>query len=365
MRAPLPSASPSSEVKSNSFDRASLTLSGQNYHIATVRWVEPSFNPMLTSASIDSSLNSSFGHFPVVTDWRSFSHSSSIPSASSVGIQKDGIAGLPLFAGLSEQELTLVLANSGRRIFRQQEVIKDPRDAVLVTIEGKVRCALKDVAGGHIELESLPPGSIIGEKKYAQQSASRTSTDPNVILRADHEVAALVIPREVYESVLLGNSKSSAEVLRQVEGRLDQMNRLTLNQMVSLDFKQNHQATNLSDRAADFMTRVIGSWKVLVGSWAVCGAWMGAHGLGWVGFDPYPFIFLNLAFSAWSSSSASIVLKSQNRQNDLQAIAQQSTDKLIQGLNTRVEKALRRNRRKDRRIEALVSELAKKREEVA
>ena len=66
--------------------------------------------------------------------------------------------------------------------------------------------------------------------------------------------------------------------------------------------------------ATERFTKFYGSPKFLIGQTALVGAWMAENQFGPVKVDPYPFIFLNLMFSAVGGSAASIVLTAQNRQ---------------------------------------------------
>lgn len=76
----------------------------------------------------------------------------------------------------------------------------------------------------------------------------------------------------------------------------------------------------LGEKAADWMTKWMGSWVFLIAFLIFCSFWvalMGAH-LGW---DPYPFILLNLALSLVSALQAPIIMMSQNRQAERDRIA--------------------------------------------
>jgi len=73
---------------------------------------------------------------------------------------------------------------------------------------------------------------------------------------------------------------------------------------------------SFGDRFADSVARVGGSWSfilsflIFLAIWTVGNAWL----LGREGFDPYPFIFLNLVLSMVAALQAPIIMMSQNRQ---------------------------------------------------
>lgn len=73
-----------------------------------------------------------------------------------------------------------------------------------------------------------------------------------------------------------------------------------------------------SDRLADRVTSFMGSMRFIVILTVFITVWIlvnliGVYGLGW---DPYPFILLNLLFSAQATYSAPLIMMAQNRQSD-------------------------------------------------
>jgi uncharacterized membrane protein len=74
---------------------------------------------------------------------------------------------------------------------------------------------------------------------------------------------------------------------------------------------------SLGDRLADAIARVGGSWSFIIVAiaflvvWTLSNAWL----LREDGFDPYPFIFLNLVLSMVAALQAPIIMMSQNRQS--------------------------------------------------
>jgi uncharacterized membrane protein len=73
---------------------------------------------------------------------------------------------------------------------------------------------------------------------------------------------------------------------------------------------------SLGDRLADSIARIGGSWTFIISFlaflvvWAAANVWL----LGPEGFDPYPFIFLNLLLSMLAALQAPVIMMSQNRQ---------------------------------------------------
>jgi len=71
-----------------------------------------------------------------------------------------------------------------------------------------------------------------------------------------------------------------------------------------------------SERLADRVAAVGGSWAFIIGFGVVLVLWMGwnaaSRSFG-MAFDPYPFIFLNLVLSTLAAVQAPIIMMSQNR----------------------------------------------------
>ena len=71
-----------------------------------------------------------------------------------------------------------------------------------------------------------------------------------------------------------------------------------------------------SERLADRVAAVGGSWGFIIGFGLALALWMGwnvlTRGFG-TAFDPYPFIFLNLILSTLAAVQAPIIIMSQNR----------------------------------------------------
>jgi uncharacterized membrane protein len=81
-----------------------------------------------------------------------------------------------------------------------------------------------------------------------------------------------------------------------------------------------HKKENLTfgQRAADQIARFGGSWTFILSFFLVLTIWIAfnVYALHNKGFDPYPFILLNLILSCLASIQAPIIMMSQNRQEE-------------------------------------------------
>ncbi len=67
---------------------------------------------------------------------------------------------------------------------------------------------------------------------------------------------------------------------------------------------------------AERVARFFGTPKYLIGQSLVVIAWIVVNALRVTGYDPYPFILLNLAFSLQAAYAAPLILLAQTRQAD-------------------------------------------------
>src|SRR5437762_7855995 len=69
----------------------------------------------------------------------------------------------------------------------------------------------------------------------------------------------------------------------------------------------------LGARIADHVTNFLGSWRFIILQTLVVIAWVLGNIYLIFHFDPYPFIFLNLAFSTQAAYAAPLILLASNR----------------------------------------------------
>ena len=81
-----------------------------------------------------------------------------------------------------------------------------------------------------------------------------------------------------------------------------------------------HKKENLTfgQKAADKIAKFGGSWTFIISFFIILASWIAfnVYALNNKGFDPYPFILLNLILSCLASIQAPIIMMSQNRQEE-------------------------------------------------
>jgi uncharacterized membrane protein len=78
---------------------------------------------------------------------------------------------------------------------------------------------------------------------------------------------------------------------------------------------RSHQELTLGERAADRMRNGMGSWAFVFAALVFLGAWMVFNGKH--GFDPYPFILLNLILSCLAAMQGAILLIAAKRSDQI------------------------------------------------
>lgn len=82
--------------------------------------------------------------------------------------------------------------------------------------------------------------------------------------------------------------------------------------------KHKKEKLTIGQLAADKIARFGGSWTFIISFFMVLIIWISynVYALNNKGFDPYPFILLNLILSCLASIQAPIIMMSQNRQEE-------------------------------------------------
>jgi len=86
---------------------------------------------------------------------------------------------------------------------------------------------------------------------------------------------------------------------------------------VSKKINNSHTELTMGQRYADLLTKLAGSWGFILSLLGLLFIWMIINVIVLIeGWDPYPFILLNLILSCLAAIQAPIILMSQNRQQE-------------------------------------------------
>ena len=237
----------------------------------------------------------------------------SIPTAQEMTL--DAIRSVPLFASLDDEAasdlrnlLSVREVPNGAALFRAG----DQGDAMYLIENGRVRITISDDDQKEIVLAELAQGDFFGE--MAIIDGQQRSADATVA----EDARLAVLSRENFLGFIHDNPKVALEMLSATFGRLRRTDKL-LQQRVSRDVNEEQQKRmTLADRAADLIAEFGGSWKFIGASigflifWVLLNSWL----LTGKGFDPFPYVLLNLVLGMITGLQAPIIMMSQNRQSE-------------------------------------------------
>jgi len=103
-----------------------------------------------------------------------------------------------------------------------------------------------------------------------------------------------------------------------------------------------HDQRTFGQRAADNFTNAFGTWTYIIIQSVIIVCWMVINAVGIIyQWDKYPFILLNLAFSAQASYAAPLILMASNRtaQRDRMTLEHdaEETDAILKIQDTQIE----------------------------
>ena len=95
----------------------------------------------------------------------------------------------------------------------------------------------------------------------------------------------------------------------------EELMELLFDQPIAVDVdKLDKNNMKFSDKVADKITAIAGSWYFIIGFTSFLIIWILLNVYLWDNVDPYPFILLNLLLSCIAALQAPIIMMSQNRQ---------------------------------------------------
>ncbi len=227
----------------------------------------------------------------------------------------EAIRSVPLFGSLDDEAagdlrnlLSVREVPHGAALFRAG----DQGDAMYLIESGRVRITISDDDQKEIVLAELAQGDFFGE--MAIIDGKQRSADATV----SEDARLAVLSRENFLGFIHDNPKVALEMLSASFGRLRRTDKL-LQQRVSRNVNEEQQKRmTLADRAADLIAEFGGSWKFIGASigflifWVLLNSWL----LTGKGFDPFPYVLLNLVLGMITGLQAPIIMMSQNRQSE-------------------------------------------------
>jgi CRP/FNR family transcriptional regulator, cyclic AMP receptor protein len=228
-------------------------------------------------------------------------------------ITLEAIRSVPLFSSLDDSAAAslrslLRVRNlpSGTPIFKAG----DMGDAMYLIEGGRVRISVIDTEGNSVTLAELARGDFFGEMAILDdkpRSADAAVTD---------DACVLVLSRDDFHDFVRRSPDIALKMLGATSERLRRTDRL-LRDRVSRNANEEEAARlTLSDRMADLIAEFGGSWKFIGASIGFLIFWVLLNSLFLRsrGFDPFPYVLLNLVLGMITGLQAPIIMMSQNRQ---------------------------------------------------
>jgi CRP/FNR family transcriptional regulator, cyclic AMP receptor protein len=220
---------------------------------------------------------------------------------------------VPLFASLDEEE-TAVLAGQVRlkTFLPRQRIYKigDSGGQAYVVVSGRVRVATVDQDQQEVVVDEPSHGEFFGFASMLEQTPHQTEASA-----IDGAVCLEVTRNDI--AVLLQRKPLAAMDMLRVLGRQfhasQQLVRLRANRHPNEVIEKD---ATFGERIADAVAGFGGSWTFIIAFSVALAVYMTIDAtLGKRGWDPYPYILLNLFLSMLAAVQAPIIMMSQNRQD--------------------------------------------------
>jgi CRP/FNR family cyclic AMP-dependent transcriptional regulator len=225
----------------------------------------------------------------------------------------DTLRSVPLFASLDQGAAMKLGKLLSVQDYPSSAVVfhnGDPGDAMYLIDLGKVLISITDADGHMVTLAELGPGDFFGE--MAILDGRGRSADATVIENA--RLARLT--RGDFLRFIESDPRITLEMLTALTRRLRRTDDLLRHRIARNANEEEAARMTFADRAADLIAEFGGSWKFIIASivflnfWVILNSWVLIN----KGFDPFPYILLNLVLNMITALQAPIIMMSQNRQ---------------------------------------------------
>jgi CRP/FNR family transcriptional regulator, cyclic AMP receptor protein len=220
----------------------------------------------------------------------------------------------PLFALLDDQErktlaeiIDVVNFDKGATIFS----FGDVGDTLYIVQSGAVQVFVENYEGAKIILGENTRGDIFGEISLLD-GGPRTATAV-----ATEETQLFALERQDLLDLITKHPHAAMDLLTVVGRRLRATDEMLRTHVAKNVNEEEEEMMTFGERIADKVAAFGGSWTFIIffGFILLCWAALNTILLHDRGFDPYPYILLNLFLSMLASLQAPVIMMSQNRQS--------------------------------------------------
>lgn len=231
---------------------------------------------------------------------------------------------IPMFEGLNEDDLAALATSVTERRFGAGEMIFNQGDLsteMYIVATGHVNIHLPGEASRRVSLKDITRGEYFGELALFDdkpRSASALATTDAVLLE---------LGRDTLSAYLKVRPGAAMAILRTMAERLRETNTMLSERAAKNVVKELEENLRWSDRLADKVAELNGSWAFIIGLLALTVVWtaLNSQVFSKEPIDAYPFVFFNLLLAILVALQGPLIVMSQNRQT-LKDRAQAETD---------------------------------------
>jgi uncharacterized membrane protein len=220
---------------------------------------------------------------------------------------------IPMFQGLSEDDLSALVSSVGERHFQAGQIIINQGDSgteMYIVASGHVNIFLPGEASRRVSLKDIARGEYFGELALFDdkpRSASALATTDAVLLE---------LTRATLSAYLAQRPRAAMNILETMAGRLRETNAMLSERATKNSVEEIENNLTWGQRLADKVAELNGSWAFILLLLGLTVSWMLINSpIFQREFDPYPFVFFNLLLAVLVALQGPLIVMSQNRQS--------------------------------------------------
>ena len=222
------------------------------------------------------------------------------------------LANIPLFEGLSPDDLQALALETVERRFKAGQIVFNQGDesaAMYVIAEGHVNIHLPGEASRRLSLKDITHGEFFGELGLFDGKPRSAS------VLATTDVVLLELSRQTLSGYIERRPRAALHILRMMATRLRETNTLLSERVAKHVFVELDKKLTWRDRLADKVAALNGSWAFILALILLTSGWMVLNAVAALkAFDPYPYVFYNLLLAILVALQGPLIMMSQNRQ---------------------------------------------------
>lgn len=217
-----------------------------------------------------------------------------------------------LFDGLSEAARLSLSERLIERPLGPGELVFQKGDrgsAMYLVLAGRVEIFLPPAGGaGRVVLKEVGEGEHFGELALLDDKPRSASAETRT------DCVLLELMREHFVSDIVRNESAVLAILGEMASRLRDTNALLGQRAARDSVKEFEETLSWSDKLADRIAELNGSWVFILALLTVSLAWVAINAFLPRPFDAYPYQFFNLFLGLLVGLQGPLIMMSQNRQ---------------------------------------------------